>query len=124
MATDAQTATALLDEAAAIVEAEWMRLEQDADLWGEVDDPFAEMPVPRPYPPRVGLATSRPRRSGRPLPGPSRCWASRGCPAMQIWATQRSPPRVSGVFSRRCRTREVMPRSDDTGKQRLACRPL
>ena len=92
MAADTQMATALLDEAAAIVEAEWMRLEQDEDLWGDVTDLFAEMPAPRSRPPRVGVVTTRLRRSGQPLPDTSRRWPPRGWPARQVWATQRSPP--------------------------------
>jgi hypothetical protein len=97
MATDTQTVTALLDEAAAIVEAEWMRLEQDEDLWGEVADLFAEMPAPRSCPPRACVATTQLRRSGQPPPDTARCWPARGWPAMQVWATQRSPPCDPGV---------------------------
>jgi hypothetical protein len=49
VATNTQWATSLLDEAAAIVEAEWMRLQQDEALWErEVADLFSEMPAPRP----------------------------------------------------------------------------
>jgi hypothetical protein len=59
--TDTRTATALLDEAAAIVEAEWMLLEQDEDLWREVADLFAEMPRPGPVRPAPG---SRPPNCG------------------------------------------------------------
>ena len=68
MATDTQTATALIDEATAIVEAEWMRLQQEEeDLWCEVADLFAEMPAPRPRPPRTGV-TVQLQRPSRPLP--------------------------------------------------------
>jgi hypothetical protein len=68
MATDTQTATVLLDEATAIVEAEWMRLQQEEeDLWCEVADLFAEMPAPRPRPPRTGVTVQlqRPSRPAR-----------------------------------------------------------
>ena len=59
MATNTQWATSLLDEAAAIVEAEWIRLQQDEALWErEVADLFSEMPAPRPGPPRVGVTTT------------------------------------------------------------------
>jgi hypothetical protein len=92
MATDTQTAPAVLDEAAAIVEAEWMRLEQQEDRWGEVADLFAEMPAPRSRPPRAGVATTVRRRSGQPLPDTPRRWPPRRRPARQVWATQRSPP--------------------------------
>jgi hypothetical protein len=93
MATDTQTATtALLDEATAIVEAEWMRLEQDEDLWREVAELFAEMPAPWPCPPRGSVATTPPRRSGQPLPANPLRQRPRGWPPAQVWATQRSPP--------------------------------
>ena len=60
MATNTAWATSLLDEAAAIVEAEWMRLQQDEARWErELADLFAEMPAPRPGPPRVGATTTR-----------------------------------------------------------------
>jgi hypothetical protein len=92
MATDTQTATALIDEATAIVEAEWMRLQQEEeDLWCEVADLFAEMPAPRPRPPRTGV-TIQLQRPGQPLPANRRRWPPRGWPARKIWATQRSPP--------------------------------
>jgi hypothetical protein len=97
MATDTQTTTVLLDEAAAIVEAEWMRLEQDEDLWREVGDVFAEMPAPRSHPPRASVATSQLRRSGPPRPDTLRRWPRRRRPAMRVWATQRSPPPDLGV---------------------------
>jgi hypothetical protein len=91
MATGTQTETALLDEAAAIVEAEWIRLQQEADVWREIADLFAEMPAPRPHLPRGGI-TPPLQGPGKPL-GPSRRrWPPHGWPARKIWATQRSPP--------------------------------
>ena len=49
MATSTAWATSLLDEAAAIVEAEWMRLQQDEALWErELADLPADLPAPRP----------------------------------------------------------------------------
>jgi hypothetical protein len=95
MATDTQTTTVLLDEAAAIVEAKWMRLEQQ--LWREVGDVFTEMPAPRSHPPRAGVATGQLRRSGPPRPDTLRRWPRRRRPAMRVWATQRSPPPDLGV---------------------------
>ena len=69
MATNTQWATSLLDEAAAIVEAEWMRLQQDEALWErELADLLSEMPAPRPGPPRVGVTTTARRWSGQPMP--------------------------------------------------------
>ena len=65
-ATNTQWATSLLDEAAAIVEAEWMRLQQDEALWErELADLFSDIPAPRPCPPRVGVTTTA-RRWLRP----------------------------------------------------------
>ena len=91
MATDTQTATALLDEATAIVEAEWIRLQHEADLWREIADLFAEMPAPRPAPPRTTVTIEH-QRPGRPLAANRRRWPPHGWPARKIWATQRSPP--------------------------------
>jgi len=93
MATDTQTATAALDEAAAIVEAEWMRLvEHDADLWRGIADLFAEITAPRPAPPRAALTTTARRRPGRVLRDVPRRWPRPGRLPMHVWATQRSPP--------------------------------
>ena len=91
MATDTAWATSLLDEAAVIVEAEWMRLQQDVALWERaVADLFSEMPAPRPGPPRV--TTTARRRCGPPTPHEHRRWPARPWPATPVWATQRSPP--------------------------------
>ena len=82
MATNTQWATSLLDEAAAIVEAEWIRLQQDEALWErELADLAADLPAPRPGPPRVGFTTTARRRSGQPMPD-----------------DRRSPPAGSGVL--------------------------
>ena len=63
MATDTAWATTLLDEAAAIVEAEWIRLQQDVALWErELADLPAHLPAPRFRPPRIGAATTVRRR--------------------------------------------------------------
>jgi hypothetical protein len=111
MAPDTAWATILLDEAAAIVEAEWIRLQQDEALWErELADLLAEMPAPRPAPPRVSVTTTGRRRSGQPTPDHHRRWPTRRWPAVPVRATQRSPPAYPGVlFERPCRTREVMP---------------
>ena len=91
MATNTQMATAVLDEATAIVDAEWIRLQQERDLWREVADLFAEIPAPRPRPARTGI-TAQLQRPGQPLPANRRRWPARGWPSRKIWATQRSPP--------------------------------
>ena len=78
MATNTVWATSPLDEAAAIVEAEWMRLRQDETLWQrELVDLPAEMPAPRPGPPRVRATTTGTRRPGPPMPEDRRGWAAR-----------------------------------------------
>jgi hypothetical protein len=92
MATHSVWVEGLLDEAAAIVEAEWMRL-QDEALWeDEVADLCADLPAPRPAPPstRVTAATARPRSC--PSMPDRRRWPTWRGPATPVWATQRSPP--------------------------------
>ena len=99
MATDTQWATSVLDEAAAIVEAEWMRLRQDEALWErEIADLVAEMPAPRPCPPRVGVTTTQRRWSGQPMPDHRRRCPPRRWLPVPVWATQRSPPPGPGVW--------------------------
>jgi hypothetical protein len=73
MSTDTQPVAALLEEAEAIVEAEWMRLTLD----GDIDEcaliaPFAETPAP--------------------LPRHAQRWPARRWPGPPVRATQRSPP--------------------------------
>ena len=93
MATTTAWVTSLLDEAAAIVEAEWIRLQQDEALWErELADLAADLPAPRPGPPRVGVTATQPRWSGQPMPDDRRRWPTRRRPATPVWATQRSPP--------------------------------
>ena len=83
-----------LDEAAAIVEAEWMRLQQDEALWEDgVADLCADLPAPRPAPPRTRVTVT----TARPWPGPSMADDDRRCAtwrrlARPVRATQRSPP--------------------------------
>jgi hypothetical protein len=89
VATDTQWATSLLDEAAAIVEAEWIRLQQDEALWErELADLPAELPASRPGQPRVGVTTTARRRwPGPPMPEDRRRWPTRRWPATPVWAT-------------------------------------
>lgn len=99
MAPDTAWATSVLDEAAAIVEAEWIRLQLDEALWErELADLLAELPAPRPAPPRVGVTTSRRRRAGRSMPDHDRQWPRWRWLAVPVWATQRSPPANLGVL--------------------------
>src|SRR5690242_9936310 len=95
MVTDTHCATTAFSahEAAAIVEAEWMRLEQDDELWAaEVASLLAAVPAARPSPPRLGLMTCRAltRDRGPVAPRPG---VPRRRPTLRVWATQRSPPR-------------------------------
>ena len=93
VATNTTWVTSLLDEAAAIVEAEWIRLQEDEARWErELADLLAEMPAPRPGPPRVGVTTTAWRSLGQPMPEDRRRWPTRRRPATPLWATQRSPP--------------------------------
>jgi hypothetical protein len=93
MATSTQWATSPLDEAAAIVEAEWIRLEREKAQWErEFADLLSELPVPRPSPTHLVVATAR-RRRGRPPIREDRCRCrARRPPTNLIRATQRSPP--------------------------------
>ena len=93
MATNTAWATSVLDEAAVIVEAEWMRLQQDEALWEcELADLPADLPAPRPGPPRVGATITARRWPSQPLPHDRHWWPARPWPATPVWATQRSPP--------------------------------
>jgi hypothetical protein len=96
MTTDTQLpAAAVLDEAAAIVEAEWLRLTRDEDQWErELAEFLAELSATRRRPSRNGNATAalgRPVAASPPARG-SAGWRSRRSLAPTAWATQRSPP--------------------------------
>ena len=92
MATRTLWATSLLDEAAAILEAEWIRLPQDEALWErELANLSAEMPASRPGRSRVGVTTTQRRWSGQPMPEDRRRWPTRRLP-LPVWPSQRSPP--------------------------------
>ena len=93
MATETQSVTGLLEEAAAIVQAEWIRLQQDEVLWErEITDVSAEIPAPLPAPRRFGVTTSRRGWQGQPVPDERRRWPVSRWPPTPVWATQRSPP--------------------------------
>ena len=62
MATHTAWATSLLDEAAAIVEAEWIRLQQDEALW---EREFADRQAARRWPATPIWATQRSPPSSR-----------------------------------------------------------
>ena len=102
-----------------------MRLQQDEALWErELADLLSEMPAPRPGPPRVGVTTTARRWSGQPMPDDRRQVAD----AAMAPNAGMGYPAVSSVgpgcpAERHCRTREVMPPSMITSRQRLSCRP-
>ena len=99
MITDTSLVTALLDEAEAIVEAEWMRLNQDEELWErEVASLLAEMPAPRVCPPRVGTTTTVFGRPGASAPTHPKGRSGRYWPGLRVRATERSPPRAARSF--------------------------
>ena len=125
MATNTAWATSLLDEAAAIVEAEWIRLQQDEALWErELADLAADLPAPRPCPPRVGVTTTA-RRWSRPTDArrPSQVADAAMAPNAGMGYPAVSSGRLGCPAERQCRTREVMPPSMITSRQRLSCRP-
>ena len=93
MITCTQFIPAALDEAAAIVEAEWMRLQQQGAA--RVDDRSGETkeaPARQVRPPRVAIDVAFVRR-----PGPSleRGMSAQLIPSearLKVWATERAPP--------------------------------
>jgi hypothetical protein len=96
MTTDALIETAL-DEAEAIVRAEWIRLQHDDALLEHAWCPVgSEMPAARPRPFGIGTLTAMhnlngttpPRRLGASMPR---------CGPRRIWPTQRSPPQPAGT---------------------------
>ena len=95
MATETQLEPAVLNEAAAIVEAEWMRLNRDQrPSDGELTGPVAEVPAPQRCPPRGGTVTAVLGRPGPPRPD-DRARRARGPVKHRVWPTQRSPPSIS-----------------------------
>ncbi|QRY46009.1 hypothetical protein JVX93_03725 [Mycolicibacterium boenickei] len=93
MTLDIQWDSSLLEEAAAIVEAEEIRLRQDEALWEcELASPPVEGTAPRARPPRVGALTCTRRHTCPPIPDGPRRWITRPRLAVPVWATQRSPP--------------------------------
>jgi hypothetical protein len=92
MTTETHWETTAFDEATAILEAEWMRLEQDVALWErEVADLFADELLPQSCPARVGVFSDTSRSALPPVPDRT----EHGCArrqAMPVWPTQRSPP--------------------------------
>ena len=83
---------AVIGEAEAIVEAEWMRLNGGDLPEDALTDPFAEMPKPRPRPPLAVITTALQRRPGAVHSRSTTKWPARPYPCLRVSATQRSPP--------------------------------
>ncbi len=125
MATSTVWAESLLDEASAIVEAEWIRLQLDEALGErELAGPFAELLAPRPGAPRVGVTTTTPRCPGSSEPARGGRWRMRRWPVTPVRPTQRAPPSPPGHLLEKCsRTKEVVRPPMIISSQRLLCRP-
>ncbi|WP_131811904.1 hypothetical protein [Mycobacterium mantenii] len=83
----AEPACPALSEAAAIVEAEWIRLGR---LGGPARHAVCELPAARQCRPRTGTAVST-EPAGRRRNTPTRGRSAR-LPVFLVWARQRSPP--------------------------------
>lgn len=93
MVTCTQAAAAALGEATAIVEAEWMRLQQQ--VAASVDDHDAqpkEAPAPQVSPPGLAVGVACVRRPGPPSISEAGCQPICREGRLEIWATERSPP--------------------------------
>jgi len=123
MVSCTQLIPAALDEAAAIVEAEWMRLEQQ--VAASVDDHFAEpkeSPAPQVRPPRVVLGVACVRRPGPPSVKGMGC---RLIPDKPGWRYGQLSARLRLDQSAATRTLEVIPEQSTPTRQNLcARRPL
>ncbi|WP_066897945.1 hypothetical protein [Mycolicibacterium houstonense] len=92
MVIDIGEPVAVVDEAAAILEAEWLRLVRDGGWHQSVESVYAGWPAACPVSPRVRVLTCARHgpRLGHPLES-QRCAPPRRR-ATRVWATQRAPP--------------------------------
>jgi hypothetical protein len=98
--TDALTET-VIEEAEAIVRAEWMRLHHDSAPREQARRAAcSEMPAARPCPATVATLPAIVKRSRPSPPTPRTGLPRRGGPQRRVWPTQRSPPQ----HRRACRT--------------------
>jgi hypothetical protein len=92
--THATLASAALEEATAIVEAEWIRLAQESQRADDITEIHAELPAPRVLTPAVRTQTTTLDRSGcaviRSQGRLPTSWVN-----LRVWATQRSPPKAA-----------------------------
>lgn len=100
MSTDT-LAEVLIEEAEAIVRAEWER------LLGELLGAYAQIPAVRPEPRQAGIRATTLGRPGAPPASRDRRWTTRRRPG-RVWPTQRSPPMYQ-LTARRTSEVEVMP---------------
>jgi hypothetical protein len=111
--TDMQPkSAAVLDEAEAIVEAEWMRFTQDWDQWEqELAEFLAELPAPLSRPPRSCTIAVGHRPTARSPRWRSATFPPRRSAAPTVRATQRSPPAATPEppIHEIARLTEVMP---------------
>lgn len=92
MVIDIGEPVAVVEEAAAILEAEWLRLVRDGGSQHSVESVYAGWPAACPVSPRVRVLTCARHgpRLGHPLES-QRCDPPRRR-ATRVWATQRAPP--------------------------------
>lgn len=92
MITDALTET-VIENAEAIVRAEWMRLHHDSAPREQARRAAcSEMPAARPCPATVATLPAIVKRSRPSPPRPRTGLPRRGGPQRRVWPTQRSPP--------------------------------
>lgn len=125
MVIDIGESVAVIDEAAAILEAEWLRLIRDDGSRRSAHGVYAEVPAACLVSPHVTVVTC-----AQPGPLGRRLHLRRPCPpprrrATRVWATQRSPPKAAEAVLER---QHISSGGGDalTGNrqgQRGACRP-
>lgn len=117
MTTDALTET-VLDEAEAIVRAEWKRLQHDNAPREHAHCPvISEMPAARPRLFGIATLTAIDKQKGTTPPRRRGGWTPRCGPlgprpegrGRRVWPTQRSPPQAEVDLPSKRRTTEVMP---------------
>lgn len=100
MTTDVLTET-VVEEAEAIVRAEWMRLHHDSPRENLRSAVCSGMAAAKPRPVRGATLTATLTRS-QPSPQSRRTgWPPRGGPQRRVWPTQRSPPHCGGPVTHR-----------------------
>jgi hypothetical protein len=114
MITDALTETvieeAVIENAEAIVRAEWMRLHHESAPREQARRAAcSEMPAARPCPATVATLPAIVKRSRPSPPRPRTGLPRRGGPQRRVWPTQRSPPQHRRGLPNSIEQGEVMP---------------